>query len=492
MPHPSKAIVATRVMKRPMRSIKHKLLLLFLLQALLVIVSITGVVAWSFDRGFVQYIASNNQQRTLQLASQLASVHAETGSWDALKSDRRRWVKLVMGVTGHDVSSDVEERLYEIFPASSFPSGMPAPLPLRYALIATDGTVLLGPSPNGPGRELYPIGDPSAPVGYVGVNPSEASFRSLYDLEFREQFKAGIGAAVIGAVLLALVLALNVSRRFLRPIGEVTTAARQLAAGNYSLRLDVRSTDELGRLSRDINELASALDSHEELQKRWIADISHELRTPVSLLRARLEAVQDGVRQLDRQTVDSLHDDVTRLSMIIEDLYTLSLSDTGALNYRKVAMDLSSIARHALDSLAAEFESQGLSTEFVSDPAAAYTVYADPDRLHQMLVNLLTNSARYTERGGRVRIRLKGEEHDILLQVDDSPPAVPEEDLVRIFDRLYRTDDSRSRRSGGAGLGLAIARMIIAAHDGSIVARHSTDLGGLQIEIRMSREHHRP
>ena len=468
-----------------MKSIKHKLFLLFTLQALLVIGAITGVVVWSFDRGFLQYIAANNLQRTLQLASQLETIHAETGSWNALVRDRRRWVRLVLGVTGHEVSNDMEERLYEIFPASSFPSGMPAPLPLRYALLDADRKILLGSSPSGPGRELHPIGNPQRPVGYVAVNPSPTSFRNLYELEFRQQFTAGIAFAAIGAVLLALALALAVSRRFLRPIGEVTDAARQLTAGDYNLRPIAASDDELGQLSRDINELALALRRHEELQKQWIADTSHELRTPVSLLLARLEALQDGVRLMNRQTVDSLHADVMRLSLMIADLYTLSLSDTGTLEYRKRSVDLGAVAASAIDVLEDEFNSQGLVTELQRDPRTWLMVHADPDRLHQMLVNLLTNSARYTEPGGRVRIRVLAEGANAKLLVDDSPPAVPDKELPRIFDRLYRTDDSRSRRSGGAGLGLAIARTIVDAHGGQITARQSLDLGGLQVEITL-------
>lgn len=466
-----------------MHSIKHKLFLLFALQALAVIAAITGIVAWSFDRGFLQYVAANDLQRTRQLALQLESIHAETGSWEALVGDRRRWVKLVMGVTGHEVASGMEERLYEMFPASSFPSGLPAPLPLRYALLDSRQNVLLGPSPSGPDREIYPIGKAATPVGYVAINPSPASFSNLYDVTFRRQFIAGIVAAALGAVLFALLLALGVSRRFLRPVSEVATAARQLAAGNYAMRLETGSTDELGRLRGDINELAAALDRHEDLQRRWIADISHELRTPVSLLLARLEAVQDGVRQMDRQTVDSLHADVTRLSLMIEDLYTLSLSDTGTLEYRKRPVDLGSVAACAVESLSDEFAAAGLSTEIQRDPAAVLVVNADPDRLHQALVNLLTNSLRYTEKGGRVRVRVFRDASSAIVQVDDSPPAVAEADLPRIFDRLYRTEDSRSRRFGGAGLGLAIARSIVEAHDGRITARTSLDLGGLQVEI---------
>lgn len=468
-----------------MVSIKHKLFLLFALQALVVIAAVSGIVAWSFDRGFVQYVAANNEQRTRQLALELYSIHSETGSWDALVKDRRRWVNLVMGVTGHKTASDMEERLYDVFPASSFPTGMPAPLPLRYALLDIQQRILLGPAPNGPGRELFAIGNSDAPVGYVAINPSPSSFSNLYDLAFRDQFIASMGVAALGAVLLALLLALAVSRRFLRPISEVTVAARQMAAGDYRLRLDVASTDELGRLRQDINGLATALERHEELQKYWIADISHELRTPISLLLARLEAMQDGVRQLDRHAVDSLHADVTRLSLMIEDLYTLSLSDTGALEYRKRRVDLGSVAACALESLADEFVAAKLTTELAIDSTEPLVVTADPDRLHQMLVNLLTNSARYTEAGGCVRLRVLSHGDTAMIQVDDSPPAVPASDMPRIFDRLYRSEDSRSRRFGGAGLGLAIAKSIVEAHGGHIEARPSTELGGLQIEITL-------
>lgn len=470
------------------RSIKHKLFMLFALQALVVIAAVTGIVAWSFDRGFLQYVVSNDLQRTRQLAVQLESIYVETGSWDALTKDRRRWIQLVLGVTGHELSSDQQERLYDMFPASSFPIGMPAPLPLRYALLDARQTLLLGAPPDGPGRQIYPIGDPDTPTGYIAINPSKTSFSNLYDVTFRKQFTAGIVAAALGAVLLALMLALGVSRRFLRPVSEVTDAARQLAAGNYRLRLEANSEDELGRLGRDINELATALERHEELQRYWIADISHELRTPVSLLLARLEAMQDGVRPVDRHAVDALHADVTRLSHMIEDLYTLSLSDTGALECRKRPVDLGSVAACALELLGDEFAAARLVTELRLDRGSPLVVFADPDRLHQMLVNLLTNSARYTDPEGRVRVSVYVESDTVaVIEVEDSPPAVAEGDLQRIFDRLYRTDESRNRRFGGAGLGLAIAKSIVETHEGTITAHTSTELGGLRVRVALPR-----
>jgi two-component system sensor histidine kinase BaeS len=462
-------------------SIKLRLFLWLLAQAIVVIGLFGAIVRWSFDHGFIQYIASTNEQRTDQLVQQLDRIYRESGSWDALARDRRRWVDLVMDVSGHGVDSSVAEKFYDAFPASSFPPDLPAPLPLRFALLDAQQQILLGPPPGDGGQTLHPIGDPARPVGYVGVNTS-ASYRNIYDVAFDRQFSTGILMAAAGSIVLALVLSLALARFFLHPINSIGRATRELASGNYSVRMPVTSNDELGRLSRDINGLASALDRHADLQRRWLADISHELRTPVSLLLARIEAMQDGVRPIDAAGVNFLHHDVQRLSVLIRDLYQLSLSDTGTLNYEKAPVELPGCVNDALTAVEVEFEARGIRLGLPQQDPEPLIVFGDANRLEQMLTNLLANSAAYTDSPGQVNVAVIREEKTARIVIDDSPPGVPREHLPFLFDRLFRSDASRSRRTGGGGLGLSIAKAIVEAHDGEISASESP-LGGLRVEV---------
>lgn len=464
-------------------TIKVRLFLWLLAQAVVVIGLFAFIVRWSFDHGFIQYIASTNEQRTRELVQQLGDIYDQSGSWDALAGDRKRWVDLVMDVSGHGVDSSVAQRLYDAFPANSFPPDLPAPLPLRFALLDSHKQILLGPSPGSNGRTLYAIGDPARPVGYVGVNASP-SYQNIYDVAFDRQFSTGIVVATAGSIVLALVLSLALARFFLRPIDAIGRTTRELASGNYAARMAVTSNDELGLLSRAINGLAAALDRHAKLQKQWLADISHELRTPVALLLARIEAMQDGIRPIDTAGLEALHHDILRLSVLNGDLQQLSLSDIGALVYDKKLIEIGEIVEDALAALAVEFESRRLQLRTPAQHGPPCVVFGDPSRLEQMLTNLLWNSAAYTDAGGQVEIALQLEGDTVRIRVDDSPPGVPATDLPFLFDRLFRSDASRSRRTGGSGLGLAIAKAIAVAHEGTIGASASP-LGGLRVEVAL-------
>ncbi|MGH6913809.1 MAG: ATP-binding protein, partial [Geminicoccales bacterium] len=205
-----------------------------------------------------------------------------------------------------------------------------------------------------------------------------------------------------------------------------------------------------------------------------IADIAHELRTPLAVLRGEIEALQDGVRPLGRDALDSLAGDTARLSRLVEDLHTLSLSDLGALSYHKEPVDLAEVANEVLDER--RVRTKGLKLEKDLQPAP---LMGDADRLGQVFSNLLENSLRYTDPPGQIRVS----SGNGFVLWEDSSPGVPEADLPKLTGRLYRVEGSRSRNGGGSGLGLAIARAIVEAHGGTLAASASL-LGGLRIELR--------
>jgi two-component system, OmpR family, sensor histidine kinase BaeS len=245
----------------------------------------------------------------------------------------------------------------------------------------------------------------------------------------------------------------------------------------------VTSGDELGRLASDFNALALTLEKNEQARRSWLADISHELRTPLAILRGEIEALEDGLRQPTPEAIRSLHGEVMRLGRLVDDLQQLALSDLGALTYRKEELDLVPLLAAVIDSYRPELVRNGLQLH-VELPRLPVTVFADGERLRQLFANLLDNALKYTDGDGQVEVRLAEEGGQAKIDICDSAPTVAAQELERLFERFYRVEGSRNRASGGAGLGLAICRNIVEAHDGSISARESS-LGGLWLEISL-------
>jgi two-component system sensor histidine kinase BaeS len=313
------------------------------------------------------------------------------------------------------------------------------------------------------------------------------ALNELGEIQFLErQGKSFIIIATL-MVLFSAALALPLAYTLVKPLKRITAASKSLALGRYEVRVPDHSNDELGQLARDFNELAKTLGQTEQNRRQWVADISHELRTPLSVLRGELEALQDGVRPLKRPAIDSLYADVMRLSRLVDDLYQLSMADLGALSYHKDSIDPVEILREDLSALEAEFRRREIEIVVNNRVADSVRLYGDCDRLSQLFRNLLNNSVRYTEQGGKLEIRIDRDDGYLILEFLDSAPGVPESELPRLFERFYRVERSRSRDLGGAGLGLALCRKIVEAHNGRIQA-HLSPLGGLGIRIDLPLE----
>jgi len=318
-------------------------------------------------------------------------------------------------------------------------------------------------------------------IGWIARSPYRR-ISTAADLAFQQEQLRSAWLIAGFALALAALVAVVLARVFLQPLKRVADATHRLAAGDYGTRVAIGSRDELGRLAGDFNRLAEALERNEELRRRFMADVSHELRTPIAVLRAGLEALEDGVRPLTREALASLQGEVAALGKLVEDVYQLALADVGALAYRKERSDVAEVLEQAIESFAGRFRERKLSVEkhFAPD----LHVLADADRLGQAFRNLLENSARYTDAGGRVRIAARREGARVAIDFEDSSPGVPADALLRLFERFYRVEGSRSRANGGAGLGLAIVRSVVEAHGGTIEAGASP-LGGLRVTISL-------
>ena len=291
-----------------------------------------------------------------------------------------------------------------------------------------------------------------------------------------------LGLVSIAASIIALAMSLVFTRTLLKPMRRIASNIQALSAGDYGVRFTDAPHDELGLIMRDIDTLASRLEKNRESRQRWLMDISHELRTPLTSLAGEIDTVKDGIRPLDEVQIDSIDQEVQRLKKLVDDLYQLSLSDAGGLRYEFSTLDLSEFLRQIAKDNENRIAVAGHRLTVSVDDAL--TIRADEARLDQLFVNLIGNAIAYTDAPGEIRLGVSNGETHALINIEDSSPGVDPSEFEVLFEPLYRNDESRNRRKGGAGLGLAICENIVEAHQGDIQATAS-DLGGLKIQIRL-------
>jgi two-component system sensor histidine kinase BaeS len=478
--------------------ITFKLFLAILATSLAVTLAMGTAVRWNFERHFLSYVKERESRRVERMRQSLADLYREGGSWDALRGNPSLW-NHILTVPGGDRAmrrpalhggglewlSELDPNLAPHGPAVAPPSPEDWShgrdfLALPFTLLDNQMRVVAGYSAPAPGTPRRPIDVDGMTVGWL-VTPFPNRLPSEADQRFqREQAEATWVIGVLAA-LLAAVVSIFLARIFLAPVRRLASATHRLSAGDYASRVNVTSADELGRLGQDFNRLAHTLERNEALRREMVADISHELRTPLAVLRGEMEALQDGVRPFSADALASLQSEVSMLSKLIDDLYELSLADVGALSYRMMPVDLAGIAEQSVDAYRDRFGARGLRVETEIDTRGC-VIEGDEQRLTQLMNNLLENTLRYTDSGGIVRISVHAEGDSVAVECQDSAPGVPAQYLPRLFDRLFRVDPSRSRESGGAGLGLAICQRIVESHRGTIQALPSA-LGGLRVRI---------
>lgn len=321
-------------------------------------------------------------------------------------------------------------------------------------------------------------------VGWLGmVTPS--SFGKSRHSHFLDQQQRMLKIFAAVAVFTAAVIAFLLSRYLLLPVRKLAEGTRSIADRRFETRVDIRSSDEFGQLASDFNAMAETLDSFEQQRKQWISDISHELGTPLSVLRGEIEAMQDGIRKPGPERLVSLHAEVLHLTRIVNDLKLLSRTEAGQLNLNKVKAEPGKLLCQTLEQYSERLAERGISIQNQLLDQKANPVMIDPDRFRQVFVNLLENVARYVSAPGTLTVSSKSDSEKIVLILEDSGPGVSAEALPHLFDRFYRTDLSRNRDTGGSGLGLAICKNLIEAHGASIHAENVLPQG-LRIVITIA------
>jgi signal transduction histidine kinase len=291
--------------------------------------------------------------------------------------------------------------------------------------------------------------------------------------------RAIAGAAGLAA-LLALLTGLAVARRITRPVVRLIAATRAMAAGDRAARVgEIRAPGELRELAASFDQMAGTLDRQEQIRRNLVADVAHELRTPIAILQAGHEALLDGVAEPTPAELGSLRDEVLRLARMVGDLQTLAAADAAALNLTRSPCDLAELAATAADSLARRFEAAGITLD---RKLASSPVLADAHWLHQVITNLLTNALKFTPAGGRVTIGTERTGDNAVLRVTDTGAGIPADDLPRIFDRFFR--GQQAAQISGSGIGLTVAAELVQAHGGRLTA--ASELGrGTQMTLSL-------
>lgn len=305
------------------------------------------------------------------------------------------------------------------------------------------------------------------------ANEMAASIQQAFQQSVLEALLLSGLAALATAVMVSVLLA----RRMAGPIQGLAAASQRLASGKYSERVAVTGDDELARLASSFNEMADALEHVERRRTELIGDIAHELRTPIASVQGYLEGLLDGVVEPTDRTFAKLSDETGRLRRLVDDLQELSRAEAHQIPLTLQSLSPGVIAQTTVDRLASGFSEKGLDL-FVSVPQGTPPVHADMDRAVQVLTNLLTNALRYTPAPGRVELSVAPVMQGIAFVVSDSGVGISPEDLPHVFERFYRSDKSRSRASGGSGVGLTIARALAESMGGWITAESPSTLGG--------------
>lgn len=294
--------------------------------------------------------------------------------------------------------------------------------------------------------------------------------------------RAAITAGLVSGGL-ALILALFLATRLIRPVRALTTAAERIAEGDLTQQVEVKGQDELARLGQTFNVMAGTLLQAQESRRAMTADIAHELRNPLAVQRANLEAMQDGVYPLTPENLQPVLEQNLLLTRIVEDLRTLALAESGQMPLERTEIDFTGLIRRLVDRFQPQAARRSIGFKFQSCSECP-AIQADPGRLEQIVGNLLSNALRYTPEAGIVELAVSRDRTDLILTVRDHGPGISPESLPLVFERFYRADKARSREEGGTGLGLAIARQLAEAHGGSLSAENHP-MGGALFRLRL-------
>jgi two-component system OmpR family sensor kinase/two-component system sensor histidine kinase BaeS len=464
------------------RSLFFRLLGAFALVILALAVIVAVLVNRATTHQFQLYSDRNGQLLAAQLAPQLAAYYARQGSWQGSEA-----VLQGSGGMGMMGSGGVGMMGSMMSSGAAGVSDMWGMMGLRAVLVDARGQVISDSADVLTGQTLpaaeRATGAPIQVGGQIVGTVIVASTTTLLAESSASAFLKDVNRSILLAVLAAGVIALALGGvlffQLTAPIRQLTAAAHAISAGDLSQRVVVHPGDELGDLAGAFNTMTENLAAAEGQRRQMVADVAHELRTPLSVIQANVEAMQDGIVPADAEQLASLHEETLLLSRLVADLRLISLAEAGQLTLERAEIDLSELIRKATERMRPTALAKGVALETDLLPPAP--LVADASRLNQVIGNLLENALRHTPTGGAITVQvsavvpgrsspppLQANAKSYLVTVTDTGAGILPEDLPHVFDRFYRADKSRTRGTGGSGLGLAIVRRLVEAHGGRV------------------------
>lgn len=493
--------------------IQQKFFLIQCCFSLVLLTTLVLLIQWSIRNGMVDYVNTKEIESLSPVIALLSKEYKKTDSWSAIAGKQSKFIRLInKQLNGDDLppphrprrppppehfDSNFERGFEPGFapennrePNSPPPMGTPS---VYYALFDVNDDFVVGKYLEDLTYGKAPILVDKEVVGYFAVSKRDRLTEG-YELDYIEKQQEHLWVIALVMMLFVILLTLPLTRHVVEPIKSIARGMHRLTQGDYKQPIDLRRNDELGELSRDYNELALTLAENESTRKRWLANISHELRTPVAILSLELEAMLDGIRPMTKENIVSANDELKHLAKLIDDLHQLTIADVGGMQYTKQNEDLTLLLngeKNKYQSYLADTNIE-LTFDLLCDPLH---IYGDKTRLFQLFENIINNSIKYSEANNvrissRVEVRLNEnltgnvDQSFVILTFEDDGVGVEEQHLPHLFEYLYRTDESRNRKTGGAGIGLSICNNIVVAHQGEVSAVKSS-LGGLAIRIKL-------
>jgi signal transduction histidine kinase len=445
---------------------------------LLVVLISVGLMAYLTNQNttsqFQEYIQGGNSAYAERIVNNLEQYYLQQQSWSGVgeilnASLRSSDDRLIMADNSGKIIADTNNQLI----GKSADS------------LDTQSTVALQVSGQSVGTLYFDLSSTGMGKGYMGgrtMMPTPAPIHNLAE-DFLSRINNYIWIAGIIAIVVALLLGVLLTRQITRPIRELNTGAKHISEGDLSYRVKVRSKDEIGELADTFNNMAIKLDNSEQSRRQLVSDVAHELRTPLTIIQGTVDGIEDGVFLPDKEHLDSIKEQTTLLSHLVDDLRDLSLAESGQLKLDLQSTDLIDLVRRKLSQFQVGAQKKNIRLKLEANPPLP-EIRIDSKRIEQVLGNLLTNAIRHTPESGQITVVVgvasnQTGKAELLISVSDNGEGIAAEHLPHIFDRFYRVESSRSRSEGGAGLGLAIVKQMVQAHSGRVWAESQPGRGSI-------------
>jgi len=447
-------------LKNPKVSIQTKLLVILLAFSILFVGAVAIAINYELNNRFESYVRSNFKTRAGQLVEAVASAYVKAGSFKKINVQ-----KIDLGnAMGVEIEvTDLKGR--KVLTVSKHMMGVSSSaIPMMHNMQHATGVE--------PAKISLPLvveGRKVANVKITSMMEGGGLWRQQ-DIDFQKRLNNSI--LIVGLILTALaaITSFGLAKIFTRPVSALSLAASKISQGDLSARADASSSDELGSLADLFNQMAQSLEQEQKERQNMLSDISHELRTPLAVIRSNLEALQDGLLSPTKQNLQSVHDEVLRLSNLINDLQTLALTDSASLTLSKTRINVFEVITQSLKKMDVFLKTKQIKIDFKS--AHKVEIAADAEKLKQVIFNLLFNAYKFLKEEGKIDISVAAEKESVQIKIKDNGAGIKASELPHIFERFYSSD-----KSSGSGIGLAVVKKLVDAHGGTINVESEDEKG---------------